>query len=71
MEIMIHFHGYLITILNRIPSKKEKPIIETSDVTYKIVKCQDNRILKVKACRHPRRTEEQIDTKEDEENNDE
>ncbi len=44
--------GYLLTILNRIPGKHEKPIIETKDVTYKITQCQDNRILKIKACKH-------------------
>ncbi len=57
--------GYLLTILNRIPGKHEKPIIETKDVTYKIMQCQDNAILKIKACKHKR--EEHEDEKEEEE----
>ena len=65
MEIMIHCHGYLITILNRIPEKHEKPIIETKDVTYKIVQCKDNRVLKVKASKHKK---EIRDESEDNEN---
>lgn len=66
MVIMIHFHGYLITILNRIPGKREKPIIETTDVTYKIVQCKDNRILKVKANKHRERIQEETEENDDE-----
>ncbi len=61
--------GYLLTILNRIPGKHEKPIIETKDVTYKIMQCQENRILKIKACRHKREQieddDEQCDNSEE------
>lgn len=44
--------GFLQEELGRIPSEKEKPIIETEKVTYKIEKYKDKRILKVKACRN-------------------
>ena len=42
--------GYLIEILGRIPSEKEKKIvINTPDVTYEVQKIKDKRIDKVKA----------------------
>ncbi len=44
--------GYLIEELGRIPNEKEKPIIETEKITYKVEKCQDKRILRVKACKN-------------------
>ena len=44
--------GYLQEILGRIPNEKEKPIIETKKVTYKIEKYEDKRILKIKACKN-------------------
>ena len=44
--------GFLQEELGRIPSEKEKPIIETDKVTYKIEKYKDKRILKVKACKN-------------------
>jgi len=44
--------GFLQEKLGRIPSEKEKPIIETKEVTYKIEKYKDKRILKVKACKN-------------------
>ena len=43
--------GYLIEKLGRIPEEKEKPIIETAEVIYKVEKIKDRRILKVKACK--------------------
>lgn len=42
--------GYLIDTLGRIPSEKEKPILEIDDVVYKIEKIKNKRILKVKVC---------------------
>jgi len=54
--------GYLIEELGRIPKEKERPLIETEKVTYKIEKYKDKRILKVKACKN---NEEEI--KEEEE----
>lgn len=44
--------GFLQEKLGRIPSDKEKPIIETEKVTYKIQKYEDKRILKIKACKN-------------------
>lgn len=44
--------GYLIEVLGRIPAENEKPIIETEKITYKVEKCKDKRILKVKACKN-------------------
>lgn len=44
--------GFLQEELGRIPGDKEKPIIETEKVTYKIEKYKDKRILKVKACKN-------------------
>lgn len=43
--------GYLIEELGRIPDEKEKPIIETDDVVYKVEAIKDKRITKVKACK--------------------
>lgn len=43
--------GYLIEELGRIPDEKEKPVIETEDVIYKIEKVKDKRIIKIKACK--------------------
>ncbi|MCI9063812.1 MAG: HlyC/CorC family transporter [Clostridia bacterium] len=44
--------GYLIEELGRIPNEKEKPVIETEKATYKVEKCEDKRILKVKVCKN-------------------
>ena len=44
--------GYLIEELGRIPSEKEKPIIEKEKITYKVEKCKDKKILKVKVCKN-------------------
>jgi len=44
--------GYLIEELGRIPKDKERPLIETEKITYKIEKYKDKRILKVKACKN-------------------
>ena len=43
--------GYLIEELGRIPDEKEKPVIETEDVVYKIQKIEDKRIVMIKACK--------------------
>lgn len=44
--------GYLQDMLGRIPEDEEKPIVETSDATYKIEEYEDKRILKVKVCKN-------------------
>ncbi len=44
--------GFLQEELGRIPEEKEKPIIETEKITYRIEKYKDKRILKVKACKN-------------------
>ncbi len=43
--------GFLIEELGRIPDEKEKPIVETENVLYKIEKVKDKRIIKIKACK--------------------
>ena len=43
--------GYLVEELGRIPNEKEKPVIETKDVVYKVEKAKDMRITKIKACK--------------------
>jgi len=57
--------GYLIEQLGRIPNDKEKPLIETENVTYKIEKYKDQRIWLVKVCKNSPKVEEEIE--EDEE----
>ena len=44
--------GFLQEKLGRIPEEEENPIIETKEVTYKIEKYEDKRILKNKACKN-------------------
>lgn len=44
--------GYLIEEIGRIPSEKEKSVIETEDVTYKVEKVKNKQIIKVKACKN-------------------
>lgn len=44
--------GYLIEELGRIPDENEKLVIETKEVTYKIEKVKDKRIIKIKACKN-------------------
>ncbi len=41
--------GYLIEELGRIPDEKEKPVIETEDVIYRVQKIEDKRIVMIKA----------------------
>lgn len=43
--------GYLIENLGRIPNEKEKPVIETEDLVYKIEKIKNKKIIKVKVCK--------------------
>ena len=58
--------GYLIFKLNRIPSAKEKPVIETDDVSYQVMQFKDNRITKVKATKHAKQLDEDdLDIDED------
>ena len=42
--------GYLLDELGRIPSEKEKPVLELDDVVYKVEKIKNKRIIKVKVC---------------------
>ncbi len=44
--------GFLQDELDRIPKEEENPTIETKKVTYKIEEYEDNRILKIKACKN-------------------
>lgn len=43
--------GYLIEKLGRIPKDKEKPIIETADMVYKVEKIKNKKIVQVKSCK--------------------
>ena len=56
--------GYLIEQLGRIPNEKERPVIHTENVVYKIEKSKDKRITKIKA------TKVEILPDENEEEND-
>lgn len=49
--------GYLLDELGRIPSEKEKPILETENAIYKIEKTAENRIIKVKVCKQEKPVE--------------
>ena len=55
--------GYLMEELGRIPGEDEDILIETPEVTYKVEKVEDKRIVKVKACKN--------NIEEDEEDEDE
>lgn len=44
--------GYLQDELGRIPQDEETPTIETEEITFKIEKSEDKRILWVKACKN-------------------
>ena len=59
--------GYLVEELGRIPSEKEKPVIETPAVIYKVEKTKDMRITKIKACKVEIIPDENEDESEDEE----
>ncbi len=43
--------GYLLELLGRIPEEGEAPTIETKEISYKIEKYEEKRILLVKACK--------------------
>ncbi len=53
--------GYLTDCLGRIPSEKEKPVLEIDDVVYKIEKVKDKKITKVKLCITDARNEEETE----------
>lgn len=40
--------GYLLENLERIPNDKEKPILKTEKAIFKVEKCKENKILKVR-----------------------
>ncbi len=63
--------GYLISKLNRIPNEKEKPIIDTDDVSYQVMQFKDNRITKVKVTKHIKKIDEDdLDNDEDKKDED-
>ena len=43
--------GYLMELLDRIPTEDENPVIETDDIIFKIEEFDDKRIAKVKVCK--------------------
>lgn len=53
--------GYLTDCLGRIPSEKEKPVLEIDDVVYKIEKVKDKKITKVKLCITDAKNEEETE----------
>lgn len=53
--------GYLTDCLGRIPSEKEKPVLEIDDVVYKIEKVKDKKIMKVKLCITDAQNEEETE----------
>ena len=57
--------GYLIEELGKIPDDKENSVIETDDVTYKIEKVMDKRIIKVKACKNNQEVLEKTEIEND------
>ena len=59
--------GYLVEELGRIPNEKEKPVVETPTVIYKVEKTKDMRITKIKACKVEIIPDENEDEDEDEE----
>ena len=59
--------GYLVEELGRIPNEKEKPVIETPTVIYKVEKTKDMRITKIKACKVEIIPDENEDEDEEEE----
>ena len=59
--------GYLVEELGRIPNEKEKPVVETPTVIYKVEKTKDMRITKIKACKVEIISDENEDEDEDEE----
>ena len=44
--------GFLLEKIGRIPKDEEHPIIDTEEVTFKIEKYEDRRILEIKACKN-------------------
>jgi len=57
--------GYLHEKLGRIPEDKEKPVIETEKITYKVEEYEDKRIVKVKACKNQNVNEKQEEKDEE------
>ena len=56
--------GYLIEQLGRIPKAKEKPVIETEDITFKIEKVKDQRIYLIKVCKNNPEVEEKSENED-------
>ncbi len=60
--------GYLIEQLGRIPNEKERPVIQTPNVVYKVEKSKDKRITKIKATKIeilPDENDEEIEESEE------
>lgn len=43
--------GYLLELLDRIPTEEEKPVVETDKLVFKIEEFDERRIAKVKVCK--------------------
>ena len=56
--------GYLIDKLGRIPDEDEHPILEDSNLTYKIEEIDDKRIKYVKVCRNMNEQQEKENNEE-------
>ena len=56
--------GYLIDKLGRIPDEDEHPILEDSNLTYKVEEIDDKRIKYVKICRNMNEQQEKESNEE-------
>lgn len=43
--------GYLMELLDRVPTEEENPVIETKDLVFKIEEADERTISKVKVCK--------------------
>ena len=57
--------GYLMELLDRIPTEEENPVIETEHFVFKIEEFDDRRIAKVKVCRIMEETEDEEEEKDE------
>lgn len=58
--------GYLMELLDRIPTDEEHPVVETDNFVFKVEECDDRRIAKVKVCKIMQTDEEETEEEEKE-----
>lgn len=59
--------GYLLELLDRIPTEEENPVVETDNLVFKIEEFDERRIAKVKVCKIINVVNEEIDGDDSEE----